>query len=100
MNRGQLLVLMLGAIVFVLILKLRHEESAEILNKIIDELAHYHLLGWIISVITTLGWFFNTKKMRKKYSEENKRIGIEKSSWQEKALKKKLPSSDDKKKYK
>lgn len=100
MNRGQLPILAVCAIFFILIYKLDADKAFQLLNSFMIELKRFSILGWILWVLTVIAWFFSAKKVRKDFSSEMRRVGREKSKAQEKAADRKLPSSDRRQKPK
>lgn len=94
MNRGQLPILAVCAIFFILIYKLDANQAFQLLNNFITELKSFYIVGWILWLLTIIMWFLYSKRIRKDFSTEMKRVEIEKSKAQAKASHRKLPSSD------
>lgn len=94
MNRGQLPILAFCAIIFILIYKLDAHQAFKLLNNFITELKNLYIIGWILWGLTIIMWFLYSKRIRKDFSTEMKRVGTEKSKAQAKASHRKLPSSD------
>ncbi|BCO32863.1 hypothetical protein TspCOW1_29660 [Thiohalobacter sp. COW1] len=94
MNRGQLLLLMVVAVVIIPVWKMTPEESSRLVFDVLENLKNGSILGYILFVSTVLGWFFHARAMRRIYSNEYRRIGKEKSAIQSKAAGAKFKSSD------
>lgn len=94
MNRGQLPILSVCGIVFILIYKLDANQAFQLLNSFITEFKNFSISGWVLWILTIIAWFFHSKKVRKDFSAEMMRVGREKSKAQAKVSNRKLPSSD------
>lgn len=94
MNRGQFPYAVLGTIFIVMIVKMPPDKVSELAFAILKQLQTLRLLGWALSLVLALGWFFSSKKHRKHHSGETKRIAGEKKFLQEEVVKRKLESSD------
>ena len=92
-NKGQLVPICVFFLLFLLVAKLPSEKSYDLFKEIIDEFANYHFLGWIISILTTFGWIFNSRGLRRKFAIEMTRITEEKTVLHEKLIGKKMDSS-------
>lgn len=97
MNRGQFPILVVGAVIFVLIYRLNANQSFQLLKEFISKLEDFSILGWVLWVLTIGLWVVYAKKVRKNFSVEMSRVGREKSKAQEKASRRKLPSSNNNK---
>lgn len=96
MNRGQLPILGMIAVVLVLVWKLPEERATELVFSLLHALLEGPLVGYALFIITVAGWFFHAKWMRKMFSEEAKRIGKEKSGLQSALTGDKFSSSNRK----
>ena len=96
MNRGQLPILGMIAIVLVLVWKLPEEKATELIFSIFHALQEGALIGYVLFIATVAGWYFHSKWMRKMFSEEAKRIGKEESGLQSALTGDKFPSSNRK----
>lgn len=94
MNKGQLIPVSITLILMILAIKLPSDKVYELFTEIIGYFVTFQLLGWVLFVATTLGWYKGTKHQRRIHTEEIKRISKEKTLVQEKSLKRKLPSSN------
>lgn len=94
MNRGQLPLLFVCAIVFVLVYRLDANKSFQLLKEFISKLEDFSILGWLLWILTIGLCVIYAKNVRKNFSMEMSRVGREKSKAQEKASRRKLPSSN------
>lgn len=84
MNKGQLPLMGVMLIILVLVLKLNTEESASILNKMIDLLVKGRIAGYALLGITLVGWFVHIKVQRRIFHNEIDRLSEERTKLQEK----------------
>jgi hypothetical protein len=82
-SKGQLMIMMAGIILIILICKIPPDKATSLVLETIKLIEHWHLLGWILSFILPLCWFFHVRFDRKRYAEEMKRISEEKKQLQE-----------------
>lgn len=94
MNRGQLPVLAAFALMFLVVYRMPPEDVSKLAFDIVDKLNHLELFSYPLLFAVVIGWFFHAKSMRKRYSEEYRRIGQEKSKLQRDAANIKFKSSD------
>jgi len=97
LNKGQFPVAILGAIMLAAIWKMPSAEVSKFAERILEELARYHLIGDIFSIILILAWFFHAKFQRKFHLDEIKRISATRNELQEQQAGVKLTSSDKRK---
>ena len=82
------------AIVFVLVYRLDANKSFQLLKEFISKLEDFSILGWLLWILTIGLCVVYAKNVRKNFSMEMSRVGREKSKAQEKASRRKLPSSN------
>ncbi|HNC37480.1 MAG TPA: hypothetical protein PLD32_13015 [Saprospiraceae bacterium] len=92
--KGQLPAFLIFIIAVIMIIRLPVNEIKELFLKIIDELIHYHLLGWALAVITAILSVIYNIKLRTEYSKEMNRVTDEKSKLQQNKFKNRLGSSN------
>lgn len=86
MEKGQLPVLAVFGILFALIWKLDSKDAYDLIVSIGNKLYEWCAYGYILFVLTLIGWFFTAKMLRRMHLEECDRVGREKSRLQEKFL--------------
>ena len=93
-NKGQLPVLGAFAVLLLVISRLPPTEVASFAHDLLDELKRGNLWGYISSPAILTAWLLHVRSMRKQFSTEYARIGLEKSALQSKAAGTKFKSSD------
>lgn len=94
LNKGQFPLAVLGLIVVILIAKMPSEDASKLIFELLELVRKFQILGWLISVFSLIGWFYNTKHLRKIHSVEMSRVSMEKKELQQKLLDKKLQTSN------
>jgi hypothetical protein len=79
MNKGQFPAAIIGLILVIVVSRLPPEDLSTLAFAVKNDLAKGYLLGYVISFLTTTGWFFHARWQRKIISVEMQRIGKEKS---------------------
>lgn len=92
-NRGQLLLLLMGVGVLVAIVRMTPEDLGKLANRLLDVLEKHHLLGYIFSFLALIAWFIHAKYQRQFFREEMERLSQERNQLQEQALGTKVKSS-------
>jgi len=95
MNRGQLPILGIIGIVFLVVWKMPNEEASRLAFDLVEKLSNLEMWAYILLVITLVGWYLHARLMRKEFSNEYRRIGREKSELQRKLAGIKYQSSDE-----
>lgn len=93
-NKGQLPILGVLAIVLSVAWRLPEDRLAKLVEDIFASLNSGELIGYTLFVVTLIAWYFHSRYMRKTFSKEYERIGKEKSNLQSSAAGVKFPSSD------
>lgn len=96
MNRGQLPVLGVIAVVVLLVGRMQESDVSTLVFEIFHELKEGQLWGYVLWLLTLAGWFYHAKHTRRMFSDETARIGREKSELQGKLSNVKYKSSDRK----
>ena len=94
-DRGQLPTLLCCAFVLILLIRIPSDQLGTLLEEVGKRLANGEAISWILLPVFILGWFFHTRWMRKKFTQEYERIGKEKSALQEQLSGVKLKSSEE-----
>jgi hypothetical protein len=94
LNKGQFPLAIIGLIILVLIWRMPNQDVSKLVFEILADLKAGYLAGWGLTVITSLGWFFHAKHIRRVMQNEFNRISKERTEQQEKRLNKSLPSSN------
>ena len=81
-NRGQIMIFILGLIMLFLVWRIPTEDIKPIIVLILNALKTYHILGWIGFSAGSTGWFVHSRYLRQLHTKEMKRVGDEKSSFQ------------------
>lgn len=91
---GHTVFVILALIVIIFILGLDSTHKLSMFNNFLNFLTEIYILGWILFFLMLLYTWFTFKKLRRKHQQELNRISKEKSMWQERALKKRLKSTE------
>jgi len=94
MNRGQLPILSMVGIIFLLVWKMPDAEASRLVFDLYDKLRNGEMWAYILLGIVLVGWFTHARIMRREISKEYKRIGQEKSGLQSQAAGIEFKSSD------
>ena len=89
-NRGILLPIFILIFGFLFYIFLDPNKRFDVILHLINLFEHWHILGWILSLITTLGWKISTKNIRKSAAQEVDRIAKENTKLQEALIEIKL----------
>lgn len=92
-NKGQLPTAISGLLLVIFFIKLPASDLKDFMLKALSELKNGYLLGYFLFIITGLGWFFYSKRLRRIAYNEQERIGKEKSELQKVGLPGKIKSS-------
>lgn len=79
---------------FVVIIIMLLKSSQERIDKLWDELISLSGLSFLLNILLICAFYKYSKHIRSKASHEQRRVGREKSKWQEKVVGHKLGSSD------
>jgi hypothetical protein len=94
MNRGQLPILGVLAVVFLMVWRMPEGDVSKLVFSVVSHLKDGDLWGYALSLVLAGGWYSYAKNMRKKFSVECERIGREKSALQGKLAGTNYRSSD------
>ena len=95
MDKGQLPFLALGAIVFLLIIRLPSNHLVIFLRTLGERLQEGEYISYPLLIGCILGWFLHVRHMKRKFTREYERIGKEKTYLQKQLTGLDLKSSDD-----
>lgn len=93
MNKAQLPALAVAVLLGMCIWKMPPADVSRLIFEIKSDLVNAHLLGYVLTVVVTLGWFLTAKAQRRTIYPEIDRIGSEKSKLQKLQLGEDLESS-------
>jgi hypothetical protein len=93
-NRGQLPVFGIFFVLLMLVWKMPGEDVSKLVFEIFALLRNGELFAYILAFLLGIGWFVHARIMRKVFSDEFERIGLEKSELQGKLAGKKFGSSN------
>jgi hypothetical protein len=85
MNRGQLPILGALMLAGLLIFRMPEADISRLVFEIMSSLKAGELWAYVAEFITVGAWFAHAKIMRRMFSKEAERIGVEKSKMQSKA---------------
>lgn len=94
MNKGQFPVFILGIIVLVAILKMPPADVSKLMFRVLDAAERRWLLGYALSVVLALGWFFHARSQRRLITGEMSRVAEERNRLQGKVLGDRIKSSE------
>jgi len=81
-DRGQILVGILGTILIIIAWRLPPEQLASTVTLILENLLSGVLLGYVLFVLAIVGWGAHYVSRRRLYVKENKRLASEKQRLQ------------------
>lgn len=96
MNRGQLPILGALGLAGLLIFRMPEDDISTLVFEILSSLKTGELWAYVAEFFTLGAWFAHAKIMRKMFSKEAERIGVEKSKIQNKATGVNFKSSNKK----
>ncbi|MCC4632651.1 hypothetical protein [Xanthomonas dyei] len=82
MNKGQLPLLAVCSIVFLIAYRLTPEATEKLAREVVARMVDLSILGWVLTLGLSFGWWFHSKSTRERYKVELARIGQEKSAAQ------------------
>lgn len=88
MNRGQLPLLFILLCCFLVLYRLPQEELSHLVFKIFQGLKDGHLIGYVLAVLILIVWYWDGRKIRRKYAE----LSIQYQKLQQKTYKKQMKS--------
>jgi hypothetical protein len=83
-DKGQLPVLGIIFIFVMLIWKMPEQDVSRLMFQFFESLQRYESLGYVLSLILSIGWFSHVRQIRMSFRKEAERIGQEKSNLQNK----------------
>jgi len=85
-NKGQFPVAIVGTCFIIMLFRMPAERLFDVLTEMLHLLGEYHILGWVLTVILTIGWFISSRRQRKHFHSEMDRLTEERNHWQTKQL--------------
>ncbi|KAB7700399.1 hypothetical protein GBN33_05455 [Plesiomonas shigelloides] len=95
MTTGQLLPITISIILMIAAWRIPADELAKVAHRIIDGLIDHSLWGYISSAVLACAWSWHAATMRKCFSAEAKRMGMEKTFYQQSNTRVPLGTSDN-----
>ena len=94
-DQGQSIFLFVCVIITIILLRTPESIIGELITELIHKSYNIHDYAILLFFICIAGWYYHVKTIRDEYKKETKRIGQEKSLWQEKAMNMSLTSSGE-----
>ncbi|NKC11628.1 MAG: hypothetical protein GKR94_05315 [Gammaproteobacteria bacterium] len=91
--RGQLPVLLTGAVMFLMVWRMPEEAVGSLAQDMASSLADGSILGWILFGVMAIGWALQAKSQREMYEHEIARISKERDALQRRILDADIQSS-------
>lgn len=95
MNKGQFSSAMLGMILLVIVFRMPSNDIGDIARVVVDKLISGSIVGWGLSLVLTISWYFHAKWQRRNIHEEMRRISSERTELQQQLSHFELGSSSD-----
>ncbi|RAP57346.1 hypothetical protein [Oleiagrimonas sp. MCCC 1A03011] len=93
MNKGQLIPVLLGLALLIWMVRVSPDELSKFGYRCVELIVHHHVLGYVLWIMTLLGWVMHARFAKGTTDAESSRIGKEKTALQERIAGGKLPSS-------
>src|ERR1700754_3330707 len=68
-EEGQLYVIIIGAVVIIIFLKISPENLFAVISRFFDWLENVFYVGWFLFLFCAAGWYYTVRKSAKKYNE-------------------------------
>lgn len=94
-NKGQFPFFIVGLIVIYMIYRMPSEEVSKLVFRILEKVVDFSIVGYILAGFTAIGWSVHAKLQRRNITNGMRRLSNERNKWQETALGKKPPSSEE-----
>ena len=85
-NKGQFPLALIGAMLLVALVKMPWQAIQDVLLRVVEKLAHWDLIGWLLWLLTATAWVFIGRRSRKAHVSEMRRVAQEKSDLHQKLL--------------
>src|SRR3982750_80468 len=69
-NKGQMALIMTTLIIIAIIIKMTPADVKDLAFKIVDTFEHFHMLGWILTVVMLIIWLFSFRMIRHSHMRE------------------------------
>ncbi|MFM4851514.1 hypothetical protein [Aeromonas caviae] len=94
MSRGQLIPLGVFIIVLVAVYRMPEEKVYDFAVYFVKGLSNHSITGYVVAVLSCILWAGHIRAIRRSFSEEARRIGLEKTKYQTRLSPIPLDSSD------
>lgn len=95
MTTGQLVPITISIVLMIAAWRMPSEELGKLAHRILDGLVDHSLIGYGLCVVLILAWSWHASVMRRCFSVEARRIGTEKTKYQQARTQMPLGSSDN-----
>jgi hypothetical protein len=82
-NKGQLPTAIFGAVLLLLIWKLPAQGVAALVDRMLDGLQRWTLLGWALFIASVGGWYVHSRYQRRVMGKEIRRLSAERTKLQD-----------------
>ena len=93
MNKGQFLLALAGLVILLLVWRMPEQELAKLVNRLLDGLENFTLVGYILFLAMLIGWVFHARYQRRIITNELDRMSEERNRLQEASLGNRVHSS-------
>jgi hypothetical protein len=96
-DKGQFPAALIAMVVLSVIWRMSPTEVSKLMFRLLDVAEEERLVGYVVSVVSLLGWFFHVRYQRKLIAQEMQRISDERNQLQMRELGKRVRSSEGRK---
>lgn len=93
MDKGVTHLIIIGALLVILLLKVPPEYIPDLIDRIVKNLANKYFLGYTLWIVSVGGWYLNVRFVLRYKNEEIDRLSAQRNLYQQKCIGK-LESSD------
>jgi hypothetical protein len=93
-NKGQFSAALLAMVAVSMIWHMPPADVSKLMFRLLDVAEEGRLAGYVVSVVSLLGWFFHARYQRKLITQEMQRISNERNQLQARELGKRVKSSE------
>jgi len=97
MNKGQFPAALIAMVVLSIILRMPPSDVSALMFRLLDVAEEERLIGYVLAVVSLLGWFFHARYQRKLITQEMRRVSGERNQLQARELGKRVKSSEGRK---
>ena len=93
LNKGQFLVALSFLVVIIILLKMPGQDVSRLAFEVVQKLENGRLLGYLMTILISGGWFTHAKWQRRRIATELTRLADERNKLQKKSITGKVTSS-------